>query len=115
VPYENCVEIFQRKCREERYFQTQNGNESLPEIGNDNGVTVVNLKYEEVLWSRVQCFHIATFTNTLGLLLIRKHNQIVYALTRDDIQTLLMSDILEELTVALTIIWWLRKCDRDCQ
>jgi len=26
-----------------------------------------------------------------------------------------MSDFLEELTVILTIVWWLRKLDKDCQ
>jgi hypothetical protein len=55
-------------------FKTTFGNESLHEISNDYGVRVVNFVTSENL-SRVQCSHICTFINTLGLLMMGKHNQ----------------------------------------
>jgi len=75
VPYEHCVRKFQYKKREGRYSPTkQLGMKSLHESNNNNGVRVVNIATSQNL-SRVQCSHITTFVNTLGLLLTGKHNQ----------------------------------------
>jgi len=56
----------------EDIFKPTIENESLHEISTDNGVKVVNSTTPNNL-SRVQCPHIATFINTLGLLLMEKH------------------------------------------
>jgi len=45
--------------------------ESLYEIINNNGITVVNSAISKNL-SRVKCSHIATFINTFGRFLIGK-------------------------------------------
>jgi hypothetical protein len=44
-------------------------NDSLHKISNDNGVRVVNLDTSKYL-SKVRCFHIVTFINLRGRLLI---------------------------------------------
>jgi hypothetical protein len=50
-------------------FKPTAGNESLHEISNDNGVTVVKFATSKTL-SKLQCSHIVTFINLLGHLLL---------------------------------------------
>jgi hypothetical protein len=64
---------FNAKVRREVIFKPLSGNESLREIGNDNGVRVVKLPQQEIQLSRVQCSHIQTFLNKAGLLLMEKY------------------------------------------
>jgi hypothetical protein len=54
-------------------------NESLHEISNDNEVRVINFSTSTAL-SEVQCSHITTFINTLGLLVMGRHNHIHHIL-----------------------------------
>jgi hypothetical protein len=63
---------FNANVGREDIYKPVNGNEGLYEIGNDNGVREVNFATTENL-SIVQCSHIATFINTLGLLLMERH------------------------------------------
>jgi hypothetical protein len=60
---------FNAKEGREDIFKLAIGSESLHEINNDNMATVVTVATSKNL-SRVQCSHIATFTNTLGLLMV---------------------------------------------
>jgi hypothetical protein len=57
---------FNAKVGREDIFRSEIGNESLHQISNDNGVRVVNFSTSKNL-SKVQCFHIITFINLLGL------------------------------------------------
>jgi hypothetical protein len=68
IPHKNSVKRFQGKSKGRRYFKLAIRNESLHKINNDNGVRVVNCATSKIYLSRVQCSHIATFINTLGLL-----------------------------------------------
>jgi hypothetical protein len=54
------------KVGRENIFKPTNGNESLHEINNDNGVRVVNFDTSKKSLSNVQCSHIATLINILG-------------------------------------------------
>jgi hypothetical protein len=54
------------------FFKPTIRNDTLHGISNANGVAVLNFATSKNL-SRVQCFHITTFINTLGLLLMGKH------------------------------------------
>jgi hypothetical protein len=56
---------FNAKVGREDIFKPINGNESLHEISNDNGVRVVNFATSKNL-SKVQCSHIIKFINILG-------------------------------------------------
>jgi hypothetical protein len=57
---------FNMKIGRKDIFKPTTRNESLNQIINDNGVRVVNFATSKNL-SRVQCSHITTFINTLGL------------------------------------------------
>jgi len=58
------------------FFKPTIRNDTLHGISNANGVAVLNFATSKNL-SRVQCFHITTFT--LGLLLMGKHKTILNA------------------------------------
>jgi hypothetical protein len=57
---------FNSKVGRKDIFKPTIGNESLHEISNDIGVK----SSQEILLSKVQCFHIVTFVNLLGHLLM---------------------------------------------
>jgi hypothetical protein len=63
---------FNAKAGREDIFKPITGNESQHEVSNDNGARVVNFATSKNL-SRAQHSHIATFINTLGLLLMVSH------------------------------------------
>jgi hypothetical protein len=58
---------FNAKVGREDIFKPTTGNENLHEISNDNEVRVVNFATSKNL-PKVQCSHIVTFINLLGLL-----------------------------------------------
>jgi hypothetical protein len=60
---------FNEKVGREDTFKPVIGTESLDEISNDNGVTIVNFATSKNL-SKVRSFCIVTFVNLLGRLLI---------------------------------------------
>jgi hypothetical protein len=64
---------FNAKVVIEDIFKPTIKNESLYKMINDNGVKVINFATSKNL-SRVQCSHITTFINILGLLLMAKHS-----------------------------------------
>jgi hypothetical protein len=109
IPQENFVGDFNAKVGREYIFKQTIANDSLHGISDDNGVKVENVatskKYN---CQRVQCSHITTFINTLELLLVGKNRTrliITSSKIKSGIQIYLMSDLLEELTVILNIIW----------
>jgi hypothetical protein len=59
---------FNAKVGRENIFKQTIGKESLHEIGNDNGVRVVNFARSKNFMSKLQCSHIATFINILEYL-----------------------------------------------
>jgi hypothetical protein len=59
---------FNAKAGRENIFKPTIGNESLHKISNNNGARVVNFATSKNLIVKVQCFCIATYINTLGLL-----------------------------------------------
>jgi hypothetical protein len=61
---------FNAKVGSEDIFKPTIWNESLREIHDDNGVRVVNFATSKFLLSKVRCFHIVTFINLLGRLLM---------------------------------------------
>jgi hypothetical protein len=63
---------FNAKVGREEIFKQTIGNESLHEISNDNGVRVVNFATCKNTLLKVQSFHIATFINVLGHLLMER-------------------------------------------
>jgi hypothetical protein len=81
-------------------------NESLHEISKYNGVRIVNIATARnpIVKSTMSPHR----NNTLGLLKGKTYNQIDHILT-DNWQhsSVIMSDILKEMTVKLNIIWWL--------
>jgi hypothetical protein len=66
IPNENFVRRFQCQNRG-NIFKPTIGIESLHEVSND-GVRIVNFSTsKKILLSKVQCSHIVTFINLLGL------------------------------------------------
>jgi hypothetical protein len=63
---------FNSKVGRENYFKPTIGNDSSHEISNANGVRVVNSATQKILLAKVRCFHIVTFTNLLGRLLMER-------------------------------------------
>jgi hypothetical protein len=63
----------------ENIFKLEVGNESFHKTNNDNGIRSVKFvtTTTKILLLRVQYFHIGTFTNTLGLVLIGRHKLIM--------------------------------------
>jgi hypothetical protein len=61
---------FNSKVGREDIFKLAIGNESLHEISNDNGVRVVNFATSKNLAAECMMFHIVTFINLLGHLLM---------------------------------------------
>jgi hypothetical protein len=70
------VGAFCAKVGREDVFEPTFGNEILHEITNDSGVRVVKFTIKKIKLPRVQCSHITTFINTLGLLSMGKHRVI---------------------------------------
>jgi hypothetical protein len=66
------VEDFNANAGREDIFKPIIGNKSLHEASNDNEVRTVNFATSKNLL-RAQHFHIVTFINTLGLLLMVSH------------------------------------------
>jgi hypothetical protein len=97
---------FTAEVGRENIFKPTIGNESLHEISNDNGVTVVNFATYKKLVVKCTMFshlniHKYTWTSPEG----NTHNQIDHVMIEDGIQVYLMSDLTEGLTVILTTIW----------
>jgi hypothetical protein len=63
------LDDFNAKVDRQNIFKPTIRNESLYEISNDNGVTVVNFATSKFQMSKVQCSHNTTLINILGLLL----------------------------------------------
>jgi len=85
---------FNAKVGAEDIFKPTIRNESLHEISNDNGVTVVNLATSKNLNVKSTISHITTFRNTLGLLPMGKHNHTDHVLIdKSSIQIELMTDL----------------------
>jgi hypothetical protein len=61
---------FSSKVGREDFFKPAIGNESLQEISNDNGVTVVNFATSKISLSNVQCIYILIFINLVRHLLM---------------------------------------------
>jgi hypothetical protein len=61
---------FNAKVDRENIFKPTIGKASLHEISNDNGVRVVNFAISKSYTVKVRCFHIVTFINLLGHLLM---------------------------------------------
>jgi hypothetical protein len=57
------LEYFNSKVGKEDIFKPRVGNDSVHEISNNNGVQVIST----ATLSGIQCSHITTFINTLGL------------------------------------------------
>jgi len=89
-----------------KYFQINNHNKILHKITDNNGIRVVNfgISRNPIVKSTMSPHR----NNTLGLLKGKTYNQIDHILT-DNWQhsSVIMSDILKEMTVKLNIIWWL--------
>jgi hypothetical protein len=66
---------------------------------------------------RGQFLHISAFLNALRILLPVEYTvtSIMFSLIGSKIQIHFVADILEELKVTLTTIWWLHKFRRDYQ
>jgi len=84
-------------------------------INNDNDVRVVNLPHQKIILIRVQCSHIATIINALGLLLMGKHNQIDHILMEDRKHSNIVNVQFFRAAESDTIFLWLRRLDRDYQ
>jgi hypothetical protein len=96
---------FNVKAGREDIFKPPVGNESLYEISNDSGIRVVKFSTLRSLIVKSTVFlnhniHEYTWTSPDG----KTHNQIDRVLIKGSIQLQLMSNILEELSVILTII-----------
>jgi hypothetical protein len=61
---------FNAKVSREDIFKPTIGNENLHEISHDNGVREVNCATLRILLSKVRYFHIVTFINLIGHLLM---------------------------------------------
>jgi hypothetical protein len=57
--------VYNAKVGREDILQPTNGNESLQEISNDNGVRVVNFATSKNLTVKVRCSHVVTFINLI--------------------------------------------------
>jgi hypothetical protein len=102
---------FNEKVRMKGIFKPQN--ERLNKTGDDIGARVANYATWKNL-SSVQCSHVTKFINTLELLI--KKDTIRLIISRkieDNSQKYSMSNLLEWLTVTLTITWWLQKLRKD--
>jgi hypothetical protein len=63
---------FNAKVGREGIYKPVIGKESLHEINNEKGVRVVNFAHPKILLAEVRCFHIITFLNILGNLLMER-------------------------------------------
>jgi exonuclease III len=77
--YEELEQVFDKFCKQpmkillgdfnakvgrEDIFKLTIGNESLHEIGNNNGVRIVNFATSKILLSKVRCSHTVTFIHS---------------------------------------------------
>jgi hypothetical protein len=62
---------------EKRYSQITIQNESLHHISNDNWIRIINFATSKNLIFKSTIFHVATFINTLGLLLMEKNTILI--------------------------------------
>jgi hypothetical protein len=69
----NSLVDFNAKAGREHIFTQTTVNESLHEIGNDNGVRAVNFSTYKNLIIEVQCPNVVTFIKLLGHLLMERH------------------------------------------
>jgi hypothetical protein len=97
------LEDFNAKVGREYIYKPTLGNVSLHKINSDNGVRVLNFAISKKCDSRVQCSHIITFINTLGLILMGKHTSRLTTswLIKGGIQIQLMFGFSEDLTTIL--------------
>jgi endonuclease/exonuclease/phosphatase family metal-dependent hydrolase len=92
---------FNAKVGREDIFKPTIGNKISHEIGNDNGVWVVNFATSTIFMFPHRCIHKHTWTFPHG----KTHNRIDHVLIdRNIIQMYLMSDLSEGLIVILTTI-----------
>jgi hypothetical protein len=68
----NLLGVFNAKVGRVDILKPTLGNESLHEISNDNGVTVVNFATSKSLIVKSMSSYIATFINLLGHLLMER-------------------------------------------
>ena len=74
VPYKNMMGNFNEKVGRKNIFKTTNGNDSLHQDSNDNGVRTVNFATSQNTLLRARCSRNETFVSRLHLDLSRRED-----------------------------------------